>query len=118
MLEQHTTRDGQMMLIAQMDNEHLLNLINFRLSRAEAAMHAVEESATICAIDRKLYALPEITGERAAQIVRREIGALYPYISECWLRGVDTYRERFQQLLGREGQLPTVGNKALTVDCI
>lgn len=109
MLERHTTRDGQTMLIAQMENSHLMNYINMRLRK----MLEVKESARIIPTDnytRRLYGLRAVTEEEAADVNRMALMALYPYLAEAYLRGLDEPRQLLIEVLGRDS---FVGDKMM-----
>lgn len=101
MLERHTTRDGNELLIAEMGDEHLVNFVNMLLNRASSVKN---QSLTIPQNNytRKLYGLREVTEEQAAMEVREIVRKLYPYLAELYLRGIDTPRALLAKVLERE----------------
>lgn len=103
MIGTHKTADGTVMLIADMEDSHLHNLINFHLTRMENAKSAARNKVQASSFARALYEAPEVSEEDAAIIVKEGVYRLMPYLSEAWLRGTSAeLRHRFLQLLERE----------------
>jgi len=107
MLEQHVTKDGDRLLIAEMEDEHLLNTIKVFTRQAKklnAAAHAKQASDPyLCS----LYGVRNIDPETAAQGVRMAIIKMYPYLAEAWFRRLndDELHDMLAEILGRDGQM-------------
>ena len=87
MLAQHTTREGKTMLIAQMDDTHLLNTIRLKVSRMADMLElaSIEQDEYTTA----LYGLRAIDLTTVAVHVRTAIIYLYPYLAELGFRGLE-----------------------------
>lgn len=109
MLEYHTTTQGKTMLIAQMDDEHLTNMVLLFLNRALELQEAASESnGNVNEYQRHLYGIETIDAETAAKATRSALFKLYPYLSELFFRDLGVgarVREMLQELMGRSGKL-------------
>lgn len=103
MLEVHRDRDGVEKPIAMMEDDHLVNYVNLMLSRAMAIKDAggMQFSRT----EQALYGLPQIDDEEIGHKIRSIIQKLYPYLSECYLRGIEDPILLLSEVLGRRGQI-------------
>jgi hypothetical protein len=129
----HRTANGKTLLVAQMDDEHLLNMIGAIVSWAERAtsqFHSflaqaeIRERADnsgrvmIAEAQRRMYGLPEPpTMQEAitqyAQGMNQLAGKLEPYLLEAWTRefhveGEEQFadlRERWAAAVGRNRAL-------------
>jgi hypothetical protein len=101
MLEKHRTKDGTTMLIAQMDDQHLINMINSMLRKVQEAQRASQNMDKATAFQRRLYNLPEVTEEEVADVTRAVIQGLYPYLAEAYLRDLPGPRLALVEILGR-----------------
>lgn len=125
----HQTARGKILLIAQMDNEHLLNTIGMIISWAERASEQLNEiiarthagerwetngAAIMAEVQRKLYALPQPPSlEEAIEQYGKGINTLSarlePYLLEAWTRELsevdqaicDELRSRWRAVVGR-----------------
>ena len=96
----HKTRDGKVMLIEQMDNEHLLNTIRLAFRKSLPANHCITGELA------GLLGLPEAPsprdiGERKADILL----ALAPLITEAALRALPELPQILQDFTGRSGAI-------------
>lgn len=137
--QQHRTADGEVMLVAQMEDKHLLNMIGLIVRRAEQAkqefariVHEAEAARDEAQADRvlaqtyrQLYGLPEppdfkqasnqfATGMNALSL------KLEPYLFEAWIRDFGDDEDEFQDLrrrwrivVGRDEPLPHHSRLAL-----
>lgn len=130
----HKTATGEQLLVAQMTDEHLLNMLDTVVSWAErataefrAVVDEVEEVETQVAFSgksyleaqRKIYGLlppPDIeeTTTRYATAIAQFSLRIEPYLLEAWTRRLDeedeatlaVLRRRWQQAVGRSQALP------------
>jgi hypothetical protein len=135
--QNHRTANGKTLLVAQMDDEHLLNIIGAIVSWAEQAtsqfqiIAAQADEADRCKANggaamaeaqRKLYGLPEPpTMQEAitqyAQGMNQLAGKLEPYLLEAWTRefhieGEEQFadlRDRWAAAVGRNRALSHPG---------
>ena len=106
----HTDREGNTMLIGEMEDGHLINMINL-LSRA---IERVRKSATVVPLDEyqaALYGRKAIDAKTAGELARSIIVKAEPYVMEATLRGLQI-QETVQDMLGRttrigEDELPS-----------
>lgn len=108
MLEQHTTRDGTTMLIAQMDDRHLLNTIKL-FSKALPEFRNIAESNESVSMDDILYNVPEeMSPEDAIVLWRNTVRHLQPYLAEALLRDAirDDVAALMQERIQRSTALP------------
>jgi hypothetical protein len=130
----HRIATGEQMLVAQMTDEHLLNMLETVVSWAEkataefrAAIEQIEEEEAQVAFSSKPYAEaqrqiygllppPDIaeTTARYATAIAQFSGRIEPYLMEAWTRRFDgdddetfdALRTRWQQAVGRSWALP------------
>ena len=130
----HKTATGEQMLVAQMTDQHLLNMLDTVVGWAEKATaefraiveQAEEHEAQVAfsskpftEAQRKIYGLlppPDIeeTTTRYAMAIAQFSSRIEPYLLEAWTRkfaGDDeetfvSLRERWQQAVGRNWALP------------
>ena len=135
--QNHRTANGKTLLVAQMDDEHLLNMIGAIVSWAERAtsqFHSflaqaeIRERADnsdrvmIAEAQRRMYGLPEPpTMQEAitqyAQGMNQLAGKLEPYLLEAWTREFHVeeeeqfadLRERWAAAVGRKRALSHPG---------
>jgi hypothetical protein len=132
--QNHRTANGKTLLVAQMDDEHLLNMIGAIVSWAERATSQFQTivaqadetdrckangGAAIAEARRRMYGLPEPpTLQEAiiqyAQGMNQLAGKLEPYLLEAWTRELHVEdEEKFADL--RERWAVAVGrNRALS----
>lgn len=103
----HRTREGVELLIAEMDDEHLLNTINFWLSklrRARAAVDAPQRTG----FNKLLYRTYEQEDTEWAESAIEEFYIMAPrYFMEALLRDLDLNPEVriLQEVMGRSQRL-------------
>lgn len=105
MLETHVTNEGRTLLIAQMDDNHLRNMIRLVL-RAIKEVKAKSESADMDPYSAALYGIRSVDPQEAAEMNRAAICKLYPYLAEAFLRGMDDLRDEVVSVIGRDSALP------------
>lgn len=129
----HQTARGRILLIAQMDDQHLLNTIGMIVSWVERASQQLHDivtragesdqrrangSAIMAEVQRKLYALPqppslEEATSQYAEGINTLSGRLEPYLLEAWTRELsqpdqaifDDLRSRWRAAVGRDRAL-------------
>lgn len=103
----HYTADGGSILIAAMDDQHLLNTIALFCRKMENVRSAVDQQGTASAFERALYGFDTVSAEDAASMIRQGIETVAPYVFEAALRGLDV-RADLQAAIGRAGQLGVI----------
>ena len=107
MLDKHTTRDGERMLVCQMDDKHLLNTIKL-FSKNLKQIWEIAEGEVENTVADKIYDVPEdITPNEAINLWRQEVYRLTPYLSEAILRdGIrDDVAALMQDRIGRDAPI-------------
>ena len=121
----HTTAEGKTLLVAEMDNDHLLNTINLALGKVEQI--AVEFTRIVSANEaedtpyseawRIMYDIPKKSAKSAAKeyAATVEMAAEYlaPYIMELFTRNftdpqnarIGVLRHRWQTIVGRSAPI-------------
>ncbi|MCP4544223.1 MAG: hypothetical protein GY832_44490 [Chloroflexi bacterium] len=105
MLEIHGTRKGNVMLIAQMGDDHLCNMISLVIRKAREVKAMADRAAGFDAYQQRLYNVKQVTQEDAAEATRMALQKLYPYLAEAYLRGLEGPRLELVDFLGREEAL-------------
>lgn len=89
MLEVHKTKEGHQMVISSMENDHLIKTVKMFLKRIDESKHNLSVNvgntfqAALYDVD---YA--EVVRKSKHQI-QNFTKLLYPYVTECMLRGLD-----------------------------
>lgn len=137
----HRTANGKVMLIAEMDDDHLLNMIGTLVTWTEratsemqdivirtqnAALLAAHGRVVFAEAQRKIYGLPkppklEEASEQYGAAINQSAARLEPYLLEAWTRELDVageetlaeLRERWTAAIGRNSALPSVHRHAL-----
>lgn len=104
MLEKHTTKDKKTMLIAQMDDQHLTNMIALILRQVGEIRGLTNDH--LSDYERTLYDIPKVSEEEVAMATRLALQKLYPYLAEAYLRGLEGPRKMLVETLGREAAVP------------
>lgn len=115
MLEKHTTKDHETMLIAEMTDEHLTNMIQLIIKDLILPAKSIQEDE-YDDFQRALYNLPKVDRRDAGKAVRKAIQKLYPYLSEAYLRGLEGPRLALIDALGRDAALPRITQGLLLGD--
>lgn len=105
MLRKHCTRDGRKMLIAEMSDEHLQNTVKLKMANIAKLQRGLVEAPQINPYHARLYGMPKLDIDEAAEHSRQIIDSLYPYLSELYLRGLNDLAKPLRKLIGRSGQL-------------
>jgi hypothetical protein len=132
--EAHRTGSNKTVLIAQMDDEHLLKMIAAIVvwaERATSQFHRIiaqietreragnSGRAVIAEAQREMYGLPDLPDRREAAVqyakgMNSLCGRLEPYLLEVWTRQMsepdqallDSLRSRWRMAVGRSRPLP------------
>lgn len=116
----HTTRDGEQMLIAQMEDKHLINTIRMILRKVQSATAALSNPVTINPMIGVFH--PEMKTDeirrKAENVIRQGVDSLQPYLMEAYMRPgmAIALQEDMQSAFGRVGRMPSIdlfGNFAL-----
>lgn len=107
MLERHFTRDGNQMLIAEMDDNHLQNLVKLKIAQLGKLQGQMAENPKMSEFQARLYGVETVDVEKAARESRRIIEGLYPYLAELYLRNLTDLVAPLRRVVGRSGQLVT-----------
>lgn len=121
----HRTAEGITMLIAEMENDHLLNWIDYCIRAAEKVATDFYRSVEEAQVERtpytdafdKMYGIerrtPEISANLYAETIDRLVSTLEPYFTEVFIRNftdqqnhrIGILRARFQACVGRSSKL-------------
>ena len=121
----HTTAEGKMMLVAEMDNDHLLNTINLALGKVERVANEFTQIVSTSETEdtpyseawRIMYDIPKRSAKSAAKeyAATVEMAAEYlaPYIIELFTRNftdpqnarIGVLRHRWQTVVGRSAPI-------------
>jgi hypothetical protein len=115
----HTTKEGETLLIAQMEDSHLLATINLFCKNFEAARLVLKGNSQPFAGESVLNALnPEFSKDRVLDAARSAIRAysskLPDYICEAAIRGLDIAAP-LQSAYGRKAKSPSQVNEAIAL---
>ena len=132
--QNHRTGSGKTLLIAQMGDEHLVNMVTTIVAWAERATrefhlivaqtqdlerHRSNGRAAYAEAQRKMYGLPDLPSvsdatTRYAEGMNMLSGKLQPYLLEAWTRQMgaadqarmDELQVRWREAVGRSAALP------------
>lgn len=99
----HKTRDGREILLAELEDLHLINIISNKLDTLEEAKLILTDDAPRNKFDTALYG--EVMNEEYAyDFVADFDRAIGPYIAEASIRELDIrdLLDRYRQLVGRK----------------
>lgn len=99
----HTTREGQTMPIAAMDDEHLINTINFFAKAGISATENITQEIKQSRRSKALYGDRQLNDNQYKEIITRTVLKLGPYVIEATIRGLDI-RETLIKLMGRNAK--------------
>jgi hypothetical protein len=107
MYEINRDKEGNEMLIAEMDDSYLVTKENWLLKRLDDVNNMMDGKHEIPASQRGLLSarIMEMDTEELQELQKRLLKQMYPYIAELYLRGLYDCQERLQVVLGRAGQL-------------
>ena len=106
MLEKHTTADGQTFLVAEMDDKHLISMINLVSRKILELQNKLKTPSS--AYQQALYGLPKVSEETIASAVRGFIQKLYPYLAEAYLRELKDPLALLRMAVGRDKALDKI----------
>lgn len=89
MLEEHRTKDGNVMLIAEMTDSHLKNTIKLFIRKMMEVRHACATQPELGPMERAMYGISEADPTEGGRLLRVITQKLYPYLAELFLRGID-----------------------------
>lgn len=105
MNHKHKTKEGVILFVSEMDNNHLVNYIKLVLRGIEKLKVQLRKSEQ--PKDKFYSALydtdDELTENELMDLIKCATENLYPYLSELSLRGIDM-SERLQEVFEREGE--------------
>ena len=110
MLEKHFTSNGNRMLIAEMSDAHLRNMVKLKIAKLGKLQNQMSENSAMSEFQARLYGVETVDVEVAARKSREIITSLYPYLAECYLRGLNDLAEPLRKVIGRNGQLMAVSD--------
>lgn len=111
----HIKKDGQQMLIAEMDDSHLLNMIRM-LSRGILDIKSgIDRYYKLSPINRVMFFNDNDDGisiEDAQEEIENRVYHLQPYLFEAWFRPQlrETVGELMCQLFERDGSIEKMSN--------
>lgn len=100
----HVTREGVTMPIAEMDDQHLINMIKFIGNQIGKLKNAARTPADT--IQARLVGARPIDIEAAASAIMELIEKAQPYLIEAYLRNLDEGRVLLCQIYERTGAIP------------
>jgi hypothetical protein len=106
MLEKHTTTTGSTILIAEMEDSHLINMINLVSRKILELQNRLKTPSSN--YQQVLYGLPKVNEETIAKAIREFIQKLYPYLAEAYLRGLTEPLVFLRMAVGREKALDKI----------
>jgi hypothetical protein len=106
MLEKHMTKEGNVLLVAEMEDSHLENLIAMFLVKIIKNKRMINGQA-LDPYQAALYNIPKHSAESLAKENRELIGRLYPYLAEAYLRGLSGNRQQLVEAMGRGAAIVT-----------
>lgn len=109
MLEEHYTREGNKMLVAEMTDDHLQNLVKLKIAKLGQLQSQMTENPNISEFQARLYGVETVDVKAAARESRNIIKSLYPYLAELYLRGLTDLVEPLRKVIGRNSQLAVSG---------
>lgn len=87
MFKKHITRNGESMLVVEMNDSHLFNTIQLMCNQIKDIRASVDPGdSTMSTLDQELYQVKPIDAAEAARRIKDKAEALYPYLAEAWLR--------------------------------
>lgn len=100
----HTTKSGETLMIAQMDDSHLTNHIKLLLRHIEQAKGALGANMKVSKFQSAMYGVnQESLEKKAAKKIKGIADQLYPYLAEAMLRGIN-FTTELQKIFERTGK--------------
>jgi len=90
MFEKHKTREGQIMMICEMDDKHLLNTIIMNLRTIKDIIFIANTTEPLDLYEAELYGHKKINKKQAAQFTKEFAKKIAPYILEATIRNIVT----------------------------
>jgi hypothetical protein len=112
MLGKHRTKEGQEMLIAEMDDSHLINTLLLMLDNLSKFRSALDDpNQSVDPLTARLNSRTRIDVDTAATYIRAGLEKAQPYLAELFLRGMEMgqvpeVRKRLRFVAGRSAALP------------
>lgn len=102
----HRTREGKVFLLAELENGHLMNIINQKLESFELAKAILNDTRKKSRFDEALYG-EVMNEESASDFVADFDGKVSPYIVEALIRGLDANSQitKYRELIGRSSKI-------------
>lgn len=118
MKKEHRTKDGEVMLIAQMTGDHLLATIDMYCNRIKEAVDLVDKLATLKESEKILYGLTNPKGTdtvKLAGVINQSAEGLVPYVLEASIRGLHI-TAKLQAAFGRKEAIPKFNSLMIGTD--
>lgn len=105
MLNKHKQKDGTVIPVAYMSDQHLYNYLAQQLTQLNGMVATAAQG--LDPFQMELYGMGDYADPvKAARQIKSRIESLYPYFAECFLRDTcGDLRPRLQDILRREGSL-------------
>ena len=101
----HVTKEGEKMLISEMDNSHLQNTIQYILKQINIAKNMLDGKIERNEFEKAIYGnYKTIDKDELQEIIRTRAELLQPYLGEAMLRGLD-FTSELQTTFEREGKI-------------
>jgi len=107
----HRTKDGQDMLVSEMEDSHLVNTIKMIIKNMQAAKNIIDQELKATDSYALLNGMPDSKEARgkAKAFLKQSPQKLEMYIFELFLRGLDESKVRadLQEVMGRKDKIET-----------
>lgn len=101
----HTTKDGTVMFIAEMEDDHLKNTILMITNTLRAAKLALGGNVGLSKFNKAMFGIDDVTNEaKAKSLIQSCYDKVCPYVFEAALRGLDISKQ-LQDVFEREGRI-------------
>jgi len=110
-MKKHTTRDGDTMPIATMDDDHLNNMIAIFHKQVMAIRSTLSVKSN--ELDAAIYGVRVISHTEAGRMIAAIIDEASPYLVEAYLRNLEGPRLMLCEMYARTTPLPNLSLPAL-----
>lgn len=116
----HTTANGDKMLIAQMDDDHLKNTIGVYCTRIKSQIQMIDRLATLKESEKILYGFQQSDvnmTNKAAEEINSAASGMSAYIVEACIRDINVSKI-VQDAYGRTSSIPRFDTKIISMQII